>query len=128
MNELVRHVLARFQVAEGVCLVQTLKESLPLVPLDEREAKRAVANVVKNALEAVSEKGDGRTRPWLRGFGLRRGMEQTPRASLGDPAHDVFRGDKGIRRLDVFFFARSPWRWWGRLNTRGPWGGPFFGI
>lgn len=57
MNELVRHVLARFQVAEGVCLVQTLKESLPLVPLDEREAKRAVANVVKNALEAVSEKG-----------------------------------------------------------------------
>lgn len=57
LNDLVRHVVARFQVAAGVRLVQTLFEPLPLVPLDEREAKRAVANVVKNALEAVSEKG-----------------------------------------------------------------------
>ncbi|MBP9698911.1 MAG: sensor histidine kinase, partial [Elusimicrobia bacterium] len=57
LNDLVRHVLERFQVTEGVSLVQQLRDPVPLVPIDEREARRAVANVIKNALEAVSESG-----------------------------------------------------------------------
>jgi signal transduction histidine kinase len=57
LNDVVRHVLARCSVVEGVQLVQAFAADLPPVALDEREAKRAIANVVKNALEAVSVKG-----------------------------------------------------------------------
>lgn len=57
LADLVGQVLARFPAGKGVHLVSAFSPDVPPVPLDEREAKRAIANVVKNALEAVSEKG-----------------------------------------------------------------------
>jgi signal transduction histidine kinase len=57
LNDIVVHVLARLEPAAGVTVTQHLENPLPLARLDEKEVKRAVANVVKNALEAVGKAG-----------------------------------------------------------------------
>lgn len=57
LDELVRSVLAKIRVPAGITLSTQVAEGTPKILLDEREARKAVANVVKNALEVLGESG-----------------------------------------------------------------------
>lgn len=57
LNDLVRTVVARSGKPAGAEVSLECEEDLPLAPMDDKEAKRAIANAVKNALEAVGERG-----------------------------------------------------------------------
>ncbi len=56
-NDLVRTTKASVKVPERVALTTALEANLPLCPIDEKEAKKALMNILKNALEAVGPGG-----------------------------------------------------------------------
>lgn len=57
LNDLVRDVMSRSAARPGVKVSSELAEGLPPCPIDEGEARRALANVVANAHEALPEGG-----------------------------------------------------------------------
>jgi signal transduction histidine kinase len=56
--DLVQAVLTKLKVPENIKLTTTVDDKTPLCPIDEKEARKAVANLLTNAFEALG--GEGR--------------------------------------------------------------------
>lgn len=57
LDEIVRSVLVKIRVPAGVALTTRVAEDTPRILLDEREVRKAVANIVKNSLDVLGESG-----------------------------------------------------------------------
>lgn len=57
LNELAQNVIKSFRPPETMKLTTRWADGLPTCPVDEREARRALANAIKNAMEAAGPHG-----------------------------------------------------------------------
>ncbi len=106
LNRLVADTVASYADTEGVALRTELDPALPSVDLDREQLRRALSNLIENAIAAIREQADERGHPGQGSIELRTvhdGLLGTARLEVADDGPGIHPEDR--RRIFEPYFS-----------------------